>query len=190
MKLPSPPSDISGHEAHLLRRLEPGDHIGAAAEVVMPKARSPLRPRASIWRAKIFEPHVVARRGDGGGIGGQRDRRNRRAILDVADGELGREMLRVAGTAAIAEKEDLAAAADAGDPGIQHAPEFRPQSRTGGRRHGHMLCEFALQQAHRRSPTLNGGRQRKHGDAPRHAAARGAGPTQVVSPSCPAQVTR
>jgi hypothetical protein len=59
-------------------------------------------------------------------------------------------MLRIAGTAAIAEEHDLATAANAANPGIQHAPERGTQRSLAGRGHGEMLLEFALEQIHGR----------------------------------------
>ena len=56
-----------------------------------------------------FEAEIVADGGERGGIGGQRQGRDRRAVAAIAHGQLRRQMLRVGGAAAIAEEDELAA---------------------------------------------------------------------------------
>ena len=58
---------------------------------------------------------VVADRGEDRGVDGQRDRRQARPLALEAADELGREMLRVGGRAAVAAGQHLAAAGDAAD---------------------------------------------------------------------------
>jgi len=100
-----------GAEAELARRLERADHVWAppgGADTDGEIAWPPERPQLA--REDLIESEVVADRGERGGVGGERDRGNGRAVADVAHGELGREVLRVRGTAAIAEEHQLAAA--------------------------------------------------------------------------------
>ena len=91
---------------------------------------SPGRPSASIWREKIrSKPMSLPAAVIGGRVGGERDRRDRRAVGFITDGEFSGEMLGIAGAAAIAEQHDLAAAANAGDAGREQAGEGRLQRR-------------------------------------------------------------
>ena len=117
-----------GGDAHAARRLQRRDDVGRLAgggdadgEVAAPADRLDLP------REKLLEAEIVADRGERRRVGGQRDRGDRRAVLDVADGQLGREVLRIGGAAAIAEEQDLAAALEAGDGGRDELAEFAGQ---------------------------------------------------------------
>jgi hypothetical protein len=57
----------------------------------------------------MIEAVVVADRGERGSIGRERNRRERRALGFVTADELGGDMLRVGGAAAVAAQEHLAA---------------------------------------------------------------------------------
>ena len=87
----------------------PATTLGDAPLVLMPSATSPGRPSASICRANTRSyAVVVADARQHARIGGQRDRRQRRALALKSSDELGRDVLRVRGAAAVAEQQQLA----------------------------------------------------------------------------------
>ena len=87
---------------------------------------------------------IVRRRRQQRRIGRKRDRRQRPAVYPVAADKLGREMLRIAGTAAIAEKHQLVAGIHRGLADIRETDEIRLQ-RTGRRDDSIVLFEFAIE---------------------------------------------
>src|SRR5262249_36236738 len=106
-----------------------------------------LAQGAQLPREHVLEAHVVAGGGQGRAIGGQRDRGDRRPVLDVADGELGRQVLRVGGAAAIAEPQDLAAAAGRRNGRRDQAPERLRQRFTGRLGNYRVLVELGGEEA-------------------------------------------
>ena len=81
-----------------------------------PAARRPAQPSAATCLAKIdLVVVVVADGGEDRAVGGQRDRAESGPLALEAADELGREVLRIGGRAAVAAGQHLAAAGDAAD---------------------------------------------------------------------------
>ncbi len=80
----------------------------------MPRATSPWAPEGlHLALEDRLEPKIVAAGGQRRGVGGKRDRGNRRPVPLVADHELGGDVLGIRGTPAVAEQQHLAACANA-----------------------------------------------------------------------------
>src|SRR5579864_3540498 len=94
----------------------------------------------------MLKAQIVADRGKRRAVGGERQRSDGRAVLDVAHRELGGEVLRIAGAAAIAEKEQLAARADRRRRGFDERAEGRLAVRERGAHHRLVLGKLALEE--------------------------------------------
>ena len=140
----------------------------------MAMAMSPVRPSASIWRAKmLIEAEIVAGGGERRGVGGQRQRRDGRAVFFVADGEFGCEVLGIGGAAAIAEQHQLAAAADRGDASREQPGEGIGERGLRCPRDGIVLGEFGFEEFRPRSTASRSPKRPRRGiPAPRRAAHR------------------
>ena len=75
-----------------------------------------LREGFDLAREDGFESEVVAVRGENGGVGRERESGQGRTIHTVAHDEFGGEMLRICSAASIAEKDDLLAVFQRGEP--------------------------------------------------------------------------
>ena len=86
-----------------------------------------MRQAADLTLEHVLEAIVIADRGQDGGVGGQRDGRQRVSIKVEPRQELARDMLSIGGAAAIAGNEKLVSVAQCGcdrlsgaDHGLQH----------------------------------------------------------------------
>src|SRR6516162_1694388 len=105
-------SDHGATEAvRRLRRLNHVRRVTAGAEGHQYIA--PLRQPLDLAREHTFVAVVVAERGEERGVGGERDRRQRLALLAEAADELGGQVLRVGSAATVAAGENLATRAQA-----------------------------------------------------------------------------
>ena len=120
--------------------------FGLLPEVEIAMATSPGRPSASIWRAKILsKPRSLPAAVSAERVGGQGERGNGGAVRFVADGQFGREMLRIAGATAIAEEHQLAAAADRCNASADQAGKSGGQRRFGAPRGVVMFGKFGFE---------------------------------------------
>ena len=76
--------------------------------------------RFDLLAEHLLVAEVVGDAGQRRAVRGQGDRRQRRAVEQVAVGELGRQVLRVGGAAAVAEEEQRATVAEGGDRDVDH----------------------------------------------------------------------
>ena len=110
--------EADGDEAEFARRLQRRENVGRAsrgrhADEHVALAAEP----AHLALEHLLEAVVVADGGERGGVGGKRKGRERRAVEAEAADQLGGDVLRVGGAAAIAGEHDLAAGAQrAGNP--------------------------------------------------------------------------
>jgi len=105
---------------------------------------APLRQRLDLAREHTLVAVVVAERGEERGVGGERDRRQRLALLAEAADELGGEVLRVGGAATVAAGEDLSTRAQALVHRGDGALEYRWQLECGAGGHGRVICKHLM----------------------------------------------
>src|SRR3974390_2444717 len=107
------PRKRSRDELHCLRLLQGGNDVRTPAggrdgdsDIARPTQSFDLA------RKDALETEVVSGGGECGRVGGQSDRGNGGAVSYVADGQFGRKMLGIGGTAAVSKEQQLATATD------------------------------------------------------------------------------
>ena len=122
---PAVPADEAGR-AQPWRRASrsAASTLGLRPEVEMPTATSPGAAEGFDLAAEDrLEAEIVGAGGEGRGIRRQRDGCDRGRFCVVADHQLGGDVLRIAGAAAIAEDQQLAAGAQRTVPHLQRGPK-------------------------------------------------------------------
>ncbi len=145
---PSPPVSAAATQPRCRAAAKPRTTFSLSPEVEMPMHTSPGRHNGlDLSREQPLEAEIVADGGERGGIGGQRQRRDRRAVAAVAYRQFRREMLSVGGAAAVAEEHELAAGAAGADADPEQSRERLAHGDPRRRQHGRVFVQLVIEKA-------------------------------------------